>query len=499
VAQPPTHNIVLENGRFDVAHGTSADRLRSLFDSIRDRPDTPLAVHFHGGLVDLQSGLATADTLAPLYTGIGATAIFFVWRSGWKEVLENNIPAIGRESLFRSLLTRITQFAKGKIDKAVATGESRSGGPIALPKEFVVRAELDKAALGQQPFPDVKPHNLQPDDALTDEERAQFTERLSEDPVFEALTQEISNGLEDPAAASAHGATGRASTATLMSPDVLAELTPPEQEGGRGVVSTALMIARAATILSTVIRRFSGRRDHGFYLTIVEEILRSFYVGNAGRFVWDAMKQDVVDAFGVQSDCGGTAFVDGLAALWRSGRRPPITLIGHSAGAIYVCRLLQEAQARNLADIKFNLVLVAPACDFSLMAKTVQTAGGCIANLRIFGMGDDRERVDAIVPGVYPASLLYFVSGVLEKSSDTPVVGMERYYRPPYTDTAAFPEVEYVRRFAAFDKANSLVWSLAENGDGLNCDMKTHGGWTEAAATLASVLHVLQAGYGDVV
>jgi hypothetical protein len=459
----------------------------------------PLAVHFHGGLVDLQAGLAGAEALAPLYSAAGAYPIFFVWRSGWKEVLERNIPAIGRESLFRSLLTRITQFAKGKIDKAIATGESRSDAPLVVPKEFIVRAELGKAALGQQPFPDAKPDSLHPDDALTDDERAQFTERLNDDPVFAALTQEISNGLDEPTAAAARGATGRTSTTTLMSPEVLAEITEPDPGGSRGIVSTTLLIARAGAALSNVIRRFAGRRDHGFYVTIVEEILRSFYVGNAGRFVWDAMRQDVANAFGVGQDCGGTAFVDELARLWQSGRRPPITLIGHSAGAIYVSHLLQEVQARGLPHIPFNLVLIAPACDFSLMAKTVQTAGERVANLRIFGMGDERERVDGIVPGVYPASLLYFVSGVLENRSDAPLVGMERYYRAPYTDAAAFPEVDYVRRFAAFDRPNSVVWSLAERGDGLNCDMITHGAWAEAATTLASVLHVLKAGYRDVV
>ena len=39
------------------------------------------------------------------------------------------------------------------------------------------------------------------------------------------------------------------------------------------------------------------------------------------------------------------------------------------------------------------------------------------------------------MPWLYPSSLLYFISGVLEPQADCPLAGMTRYYslEPPYT------------------------------------------------------------------
>jgi len=57
-------------------------------------------------------------------------------------------------------------------------------------------------------------------------------------------------------------------------------------------------------------------------------ILRAFFVGNAGRAVWNTMKQNIIDSFGVAPDSGGTLFLTELGALWRSGKKPRITIIG---------------------------------------------------------------------------------------------------------------------------------------------------------------------------
>jgi len=174
-----------------------------------------------------------------------------------------------------------------------------------------------------------------------------------------------------------------------------------------------------------------------------------------------------------------------------------VTFVGHSAGSIYVCRLLQEIDRAHLpAGARANVVLLAPACTFDLLEHTVTGSGDRISGLRIFGMSDGLERRDAIAGFAYPASLLYFVSGVLEEGTDVPLAGMERYYRPPY-EGDDFASIESARRFPLLNKAHAAIWSPRSDGMGMNCDMKSHGGWMSAAQTVESVQHIIREGYGD--
>ncbi len=125
------------------------------------------------------------------------------------------------------------------------------------------------------------------------------------------------------------------STETLMSPKVLDDIAPA-QEGTKGLISTIMLAKHVVTIVAAVISRLAKHRDHGVYLTIVEEVMREFYVRNAGKFLWDGMKKEVDQAFQFGDDCGGAAFIGHLKEMWDAGVHPAITLVGHSAGAIYI-------------------------------------------------------------------------------------------------------------------------------------------------------------------
>src|SRR6185503_20146245 len=141
---------------------------------------------------------------------------------------------------------------------------------------------------------------------------------------------------------------------------------------------------------------------------------------------WDGMKNEVDQAFGFAADSGGASFVRHFKEMWDAGVRPTVTLIGHSAGSIYVARLLKELDRALEAypEAKVNVVFIAPAVTFTAYADALRSAGKRIAGLRIFGMSDSIEREDRIAKALYPASLLYFVSGVLEEGRDEPLVGM---------------------------------------------------------------------------
>src|SRR5206468_1062105 len=105
-----------------------------------------IVLHFHGGLVNKKAGVAGANMLTPLYQNAGAYPVFFVWESGWQDVIENNLPSIFKEPIFQKILTRVTQFAKGKVDKSAQTGAPKAAGGVPLPRESAVRAELNEPA-----------------------------------------------------------------------------------------------------------------------------------------------------------------------------------------------------------------------------------------------------------------------------------------------------------------------------------------------------------------
>ena len=96
--------------------------------------------------------------------------------------------------------------------------------------------------------------------------------------------------------------------------------------------------------------------------------------------------------------------------------------------------------------------------------------------------------------GVYPASLLYLVSGLFEDEQgdgtcDQPLVGMLRYYREkhPYSH----PEVITVGTFLR-SQPDQIVLSGEDRGDGLRCDSYTHGSFDDTPGTIRSFLHFVR-------
>ena len=490
-AVPTISKIVLRDGKFDNEQGGSQEALDSIFAGLRQSKPSKIVVHFHGGLVDYASASKSAEELDPIYRATGASPIFFIWESGWKEIISQKLSAIAQEDIFQKARTYLTRFAKGKIDKATDPDKGKSTA-LPLTKESIVENELAAPANEVEPFADVDPHTLPAGDRLTEDEKDQLKDRMKADPDLEILLQDIANQSEqDEGGAVAKGATAGTSKATLMDADVLREILPPE-ERSKGIVSSALFIAKCVYVLEQIVARYSKRRDHGFYVTIVEEILRNFYVGNAGKFLWDGMKQSTEKAFVREADCGGTQFLAALGQLWTE-YQPTIVLVGHSAGSIFICNLLQEAQRRKLpADLKFQILLIAPACTFDLFASTLDMAKERITGLRIFGMGDPIERKDAIAGPLFPSSLLYLVSGVFEKEGDEPLLGMARYHSGDYI-AGTFKRIGDARGWGPFTKDHVTNWSMSI-GDGTACDMVSHGRWTAAAKTVGSVQYVLRQG-----
>jgi len=82
-----------------------------------------------------------------------------------------------------------------------------------------------------------------------------------------------------------------------------------------------------------------------------------------------------------------------------------------------------------LPEAEFDVIFLAPAVTYDQFDATLANHQSRIAHFRSFGMTDDWEIADRLLPVVYPRSLLYFVSGLLEETIDEPLVGMERFLR----------------------------------------------------------------------
>jgi len=487
--------IVLKDGKFDTINGAGTPGMDREFQSLATAKPARVVIYFHGGLVSLQTGEGQANTLNPLFINAQSSPMFLVWETGITEVIEQRLPAIFNEAIFQRILRRVTQFVKGKVDKETMAGTPKATDPLPLTREDQIQAQIQSAQATLQMPIDSRIHQLDPDTTLTPSERAQIEQEIVGDIQLQTQAQQVANTRQPAGKAeiNARAAVVQGSTATLMDQDVLEDIAPAAP-GAKGVLSMVQLAIHIVKVVARIIERFAKHRDHGAYLTIIEEIFREFYVGNAGKFIWAGIKKEVDDAFGVAADCGGTQLVAHLNALWTGGVKPRVTLIGHSAGAIYVARLLKELHAKMPPDFQCEVVFIAPAVIFHVFADAIQNAGSRIARLRIVGMGDPLELKNAIAGPVYPASLLYFVSGVLEEHSDEPILGMQRYYAAPYVG-AGFEDIAFVKAFTPLTLAKAFAWADITQGDGANCDMHSHGGWiTAAPATLASVLKIVEYG-----
>ncbi|MCB1035091.1 MAG: alpha/beta hydrolase, partial [Acidobacteria bacterium] len=478
-----------------------------------------VVLHFHGGLVKKAKALAKAEELTPVYQAAGAHPVFFVWESGLLETLSHNLHEISKEKIFKILVKKVLKHAAGKL---FDTGPAKSAtGVLQLPTDIEVAVELQKLEAGEEPYGHLKaPADL---DDLTDPQEERFESELSADSQFSKEVEAIVAAAHpEQIETTAKGVTAvdRKSGRTLMSPEVIDELvedrSQAEAAGAKGVLSTAKLVLKAGKILFRVVRRMRKGRGHGLYVTVVEEILRELYIANVGSEVWGMMKKETADTFenaGKDPKRGGWLFVEELGRLSQQGHRPEITLVGHSTGAVFICHLLAHVAAARQdpdhplpADFTFkNVVFLAPAVSCALFADTLDKYAKLMDSFRMFTMTDANESDDTLVKVIYPRSLLYFVSGVVERETngagtfDLPLVGMERYFTDAGTYSMA--EVATVRDYVQA-KDTRAVWSDEDRGEGLASNSFSHSDFDEIGqnpdgserTTMKSVQHIIAQG-----
>ncbi|GHO96688.1 hypothetical protein KSF_067360 [Reticulibacter mediterranei] len=506
------HYIQLKDGVFDE---TSKQDLDHLFEALAADPHQDhIVLNFHGGLVSVEHARETAENLMQRFQNVNTYQIFVIWETSVPEVIdqeggvfsfvEAQLLQIAKEGIFQQLLMQVLQFARAKVASVQAGGVRAVGGGLDLPDEDDVWQEMHTPEDGREPFANVQPA-LPAHEQLQDEEREQFFQTLTTNPDLQDEVQKVVNGYRQAGQADASSPQGMArgieggesgeTAPTLISPDVMEQMTQQEDQASRGIGGSAIefVAGKAIEVLSHVIDRFAQKTDHGLYPTVVEEILRAFYLASIGKHVWDHIKQEVTDAFN-QPDHGGSLFLKKLQAYYQDGHHPQITLVGHSAGAIYVCQLLQQIKKILPEDVTFNVVSLAPACTYKLFADTLKACQERIAAIRIFAMDDQREQADVIVPNIYTRSLLYLVSGVFEEVADTPILGMERFFKTQAL-VNRWSEIPQILEYLNTSQRNN-VWSIVDGGDGLSSHAEHHGDFYRETFTLTSLEYILTNGLG---
>lgn len=523
--EPPALNAVyLRDGKFD---GMTREDVASSFTAFRAAGSpSRLSLFFHGGLVDKSSGQQGAAREYDLYKDI-AFPLFFIWESGFFEVLSHHLPLIFAETIFGRVVAHANDLILGKLhatqaapaQEQIAMFSTRANEtPEKLDEIAVSTAELDAFMTA------IKNDPLVQNEAVAIAKNSTNIESLMSSPAKRALQLSPRTFLSPEIVSSLRGAYAQANSRNAGKVTNLDAL--PLSIGG--ALEAAWAIAKAAVpVIVNCVRRFASHRDHGVTCTIVEEVLRALYLANFGSSTWEEMKRETEDSFGTDSSVyGGTAVIEEVCQLLKDKPSTPITLVGHSTGAVYIGNFLRHIDVALLAQgdttSAFDVILMAPANTDDFYAKNY---GKRVQGIRIFQMSDTTEQQDhlmskdcgpndpSILGKVYPRSLLYLVSGICESfdaqgatnsldADDMPILGMDRYF----AEIATFSGVNYQsvcdlrNKFVigppAFPSKFVRVLSPtpAKPNDGFRSTSEKHGNFPGDKPTIASIRVCFQQG-----
>jgi hypothetical protein len=450
--------------------------IRALFNHLRNTDIDRMVVHFHGGLVPEDRGAASAERiLRDYYGGTVAHPVFFIWETGPLETLWRNLSDIHDTTLFKRIIALLAK----KLAKYTGVQVGARGAGVE-PSDADIAAELAK----ERPFEDLdmaaapgaKGGALPPEPQLEQQLEVEMEEALSADLKLRDMLQRRDRGAE------------------RLSNDLTGRAAP----GAKGPISILTLAGALARVVARCLVRWSKGRDHGFYPTLMEEAVRELYLDDFGAWMWGNMKE-VAEQMWLPngSELGldshpGRLFLDELAAFQRERPGFLVDLVGHSAGSIAICHLLEANAASNIGVGVRNVIFLAPAVRSDLFHRTLLAEPGRVERLRIFTMQDGREREDVLVKFVYTRSLLYLISGVLEPDeADCPILGMERFL----TATAPFDDAYLVEigNWLKAQGSDRLALSVTEPEApaGMRSTAIEHGGFTEDEETMRSVCRLI--------
>jgi hypothetical protein len=518
---PPINALYLRDGQYD---GMTRSDVTATFAAFHAQTITNrFALFFHGGLVDKASGQQSAAYQFLNYVS-DAFPLFVIWESGFGEVLSYDLPLIFAETIFGRVLSHATAILGPKLSAEAAAPAGDSELTENVPKTHapivVTTADLNIFMNAIQSDPQIQ------NEAVAIARASQGVEVLLSQPAVSTRLVLSPRTLMSPEVVSSiRGAYVQANRSSLAAAKSLDSL-PLGLVGRR---QAAWAVAKASvSIIINVIRRFATGRDHGLQCTIVEELLRALYLANFGSAVWEEMKKETADAFGADSSLfGGTAVIEELCKLVHDKPGTTFTLIGHSAGAVYVGNFLKHVDealtAAGDATTNFDIVLLAPANTADFYASTYIKR---IRGIRMFQMKDATEQEDHLLSkgtgpsdnsflgNIYPRSLLYLVAGVCEyfqgedekaphdlDGFDMPILGMDRYFeRAKIFESQDYPSLDLIRAQFPTPSVTKYARVLSPTDTtnpppiGFRCGSLKHGDFPIDDETIQSIQTILQHG-----
>ncbi|MFD2033720.1 hypothetical protein ACFSKL_02905 [Belliella marina] len=453
-------------------HHSTQIEVDKVFEDYESRKLKNLTLYFHGGLVNEKSGIKTAENIHANLNSANHGVLCLVWETGLFETLRDNIQTVSKTRLFKKLIKILTKNLTKKL--GISLSDSRGSGK-SLSEEM-----LEKELTSETPFEDFEVFDFGTNSRGAD---AEFKIPQTPEELELELRFEVESDYEIPG--------------LLQENQIALE----EDKNSRGFISTAILVRYLAKIAFRVIKRFVARRDHGFYPTIIEELMREIYLAEIGSSIWNSMKIKSDQMWYPNEGLHGTDqhvgryVLEKLVKLKNAQPDLSINLVGHSAGSIVTCNLLKTS-TQSFPDLKFkSIVFLAPACRVELFHSEIVQKPNFFSKLLIYTMYDSIEKKDLLLPYVYTRSLLYLISGVLENEgndSDALVLGMERHISGirPY-DTIA--EAVATNRFLYGQSNRRLVYSITGEHEleGQRSSSTTHGGFDEDENTLESLKFIL--------
>ena len=394
------------------AHRSQPSDVDALFADLAAGSRAKLTIHFHGGLVNETQGMAVAQKMMPVYEEAGAHPLTVVWEAGPLETIRTNLDTVHRTELFQLLLRKLVEKVMEKL--GVTVGGRGPGGRLS-------RDEIEEELAKPYPFSDAK---------FSDGARGGAS--ILTEPDADLARQEVEVELEIEFEADPEFARVISTEAPVTPLLKKEEILPSNDEGSKGLFSSAKAAIAAGKIFYRVVKRFIKKRDHELYPTVVEEILRSLYTEAVGGWIWAGMKRNAqrmwAENSGLSGDDqhAGRYFLERLAAH-QAAHSLTVDLVGHSAGSIAILEMMRARKAARLAVNIRHTFFLAPACTSKRFYECISSGEDAWQTFRIFTMDDSFEKLDRLLGSFYPRSLLYFVSALTEDSTDEPILGMQRF------------------------------------------------------------------------
>ncbi len=221
-----------------------------------------------------------------------------------------------------------------------------------------------------------------------------------------------------------------------------------------------------------------------FMLDRLDDALEPLARSIGGKSQWDEMKENAISA---SQPGGGLALVaDLIGELTRRFPALRVHLVAHSAGSILFGGLVERFAAARPAPLDIETcTLWAPACTMAVYRNQYLPSirSGHIKDFGLFTLTDKAERDDSCA-NIYHKSLLYLVSNAFEAGLGKAPFLKEREGEP------ILGMAKFVARLPAAQRA--FDWVLAPNANPTATleasTSKTHGGFDDDSATLASTL-----------